>query len=437
MTAALMSAGLLTEIAGQPIPALARQFGTPVYVYDAAKIVERLKDLAAFDVVRFAQKSCSNLGILDLVRRHGGIVDCVSAGEAIRAMAAGFKPGQAQHPPEMVYTADIFDREALELVIKHDLHVNCGSPDMIDQYGEARARAGLGSAMDGSLPGITLRINPGFGHGHSQKVNTGGSQSKHGIWHEQLEDCIERATQYNLSITGLHMHIGSGTDLAHLSQVCGAMEKAAIRIGSSILSISAGGGLPVPYKEGQKFVDIAEYYKLWNATRHRLASQFGHEISLEIEPGRFLVAESGFVISEIRSIKSAGENTFYLLDAGFNNLARPILYGAYHPMAICPASGKAGEARPPREVIVGGPLCESGDIFTQEEGGFVSRRPLPEAKVGDFLVIGCAGAYGYAMASNYNSKPLVAEVLIENGKAHLVRRRQTLEELIQHEAVVR
>ena len=195
--------------------------------------------------------------------------------------------------------------------------------------------------------------------------------------------------------------------------------------------------MPVPYKEGQKFVDIAEYFKLWNATRHRLATQFGHEISLEIEPGRFLVAESGFVISEIRSIKTAGENTFYLLDAGFNNLARPILYGAYHPMAICPASGKAGEARPPREVIVGGPLCESGDIFTQEEGGFVSRRPLPEAKVGDFLVIGCAGAYGYAMASNYNSKPLVAEVLIENGTPHLVRRRQTLEELIQHESIVR
>ena len=432
-----MSSGLLTEIAGQPIPALARQFGTPVYVYDAAKIVERLKDLAAFDVVRYAQKSCSNLGILDLVRRHGAIVDCVSAGEAIRAMAAGFKPGQAQHPPEMVYTADIFDREALDLVVKHDIHVNCGSPDMIDQYGEARARAGLGSAKSDSLPGITLRINPGFGHGHSQKVNTGGAQSKHGIWHEQLEDCIERAIKHNLSITGLHMHIGSGTDLAHLSQVCGAMDKAAIRIGSSILSISAGGGLPVPYKVGQKFVDIAEYYKLWNTTRHRLATQFGHEISLEIEPGRFLVAESGFVISEIRAIKTAGENTFYLLDAGFNNLARPILYGAYHPMAICPASGKAGDSRPQREVIVGGPLCESGDIFTQEEGGFVARRPLPEAQVGDFLVIGCAGAYGYAMASNYNSKPLVAEVLIENGKPHLVRRRQTLEELIQHEAIAR
>lgn len=431
MTAALMSTGLLTEIAGQFIPTLARQFGTPVYVYDAAQIVRRLSDLKAFDVTRFAQKSCSNIAILDLVRRHGGLIDCVSAGEIHRANAAGFKPGQTSHPPEIVYTADIFDREALELVVKHDLHINCGSPDMIDQYGEARREAGLPTA------GITLRINPGFGHGHSQKVNTGGAQSKHGIWHEQIEDCIERATMYKLSITGLHVHIGSGTDLEHLTQVCGAVEKAARTVGSSILSISVGGGLPVPYREGQQYVDIAAYFKLCDSTRHRLANEFGHEISLEIEPGRFLAAESGFLISEIRAIKTASENTFYLLDAGFNNLARPILYGAYHPMAICPADGKANGSRPTREVIVGGPLCESGDIFTQEEGGFVSRRPLPEAKVGDFLIIGVAGAYSYAMASNYNSKPLVAEVLIEKGKPQLVRRRQTLAELIEHEVIPR
>ncbi len=138
-------------------------------------------------------------------------------------------------------------------------------------------------------------------------------------------------------------------------------------------------------------------------------------------------------------MKTAGENTFYLLDAGFNNLARPILYGAYHPMAICPAASELGRPRPRplREVIVGGPLCESGDIFTQDVGGFVAHRSLPEANVGDFLVIGCAGAYSYAMASNYNSKPLVAEVLIENGNPGLVRRRQTLDDLIRGETIPR
>jgi diaminopimelate decarboxylase len=425
MTATALNTGLLTEIAGESIPGLARKFGTPVYVYDAATICQRISELAEFDVVRYAQKSCSNIAILDLVRRNGVLVDAVSAGEIVRAIAAGYKPGQSEHPTEIVYTADIFDREALETVVKHDIHVNCGSPDMISQYGER---------MPGR--GITLRINPGFGHGHSQKVNTGGAQSKHGIWHEQLEECVERAQKCKLTITGLHMHIGSGTDLEHLSHVCGAMQQAAIAIGSSITSISAGGGLPVPYREGQQYVDIGAYFKLWDAARHQLANQFGHEISLEIEPGRFLAAESGYLISEIRAIKKMGENTFYLIDAGFNNLARPILYGAYHPMAICPSDGSS-EARPTKNVVVGGPLCESGDIFTQEEGGFVTSRPLPCAKVGDFLVIGVAGAYGYAMASNYNSKPLVAEVLIESGKANLVRRRQSLKELIENESIPR
>jgi diaminopimelate decarboxylase len=423
MTAATLSTAVVTEIAGQPVSKLAREFGTPVYVYDAAQIAQRVADLAAFDVVRYAQKACSNIAIVDLMRRNGALVDCVSSGEILRAIAAGFRPGQTEHPPEIVYTADIFDREALDLVVEQDIHVNCGSPDMIDQYGARQ-------------PGrcITLRINPGFGHGHSQKVNTGGPQSKHGIWHEQIEDCIERAEKCDLSITGLHMHIGSGTDLTHLGKVCGAMEKAALAVGSSILSISAGGGLPVPYREGQTYVDIEAYYKLWDATRHRLATEFGHEISLEIEPGRYLVAESGYLISEIRAIKAAGENTFYLVDAGFNNLARPILYGAYHPMAICPAEGSPN-SNDTLDVIVGGPLCESGDIFTQEEGGFVAHRRLPKAGVGDYLVIGCAGAYGYVMASNYNSKPLVAEVLIENGRANPIRRRQELAELLRHESI--
>jgi len=432
MTADNLSAGEITTIAGQSIPALAKEFGTPLYVYDGAKIAQRLAELSAFDVIRFAQKACSNIAILDLVRRGGGRVDCVSVGEVHRAIAAGFKPGQDVHPPEIVYTADIFDREALDVVVEKDIHCNCGSPDMIDQLGQAYRSVHAAQTSRG----ITLRINPGFGHGHSKKVNTGGTSSKHGIWHEQLEDCIERATKHKLSITGLHMHIGSGTDLEHLSQVCGAMEKAAIAVGSSILSISAGGGLPVPYRAGESFVDIAAYFKLWDTTRHRLATQFGHSISLEIEPGRFLVAESGNLISEIRAIKSAGENTFYLLDAGFNNLARPILYGAYHPMSICPADGAASKpARATKDVIVAGPLCESGDIFTQEEGGLVTRRPLPEAKIGDFLIIRNAGAYGYVMSSNYNSKPLAPEVLIENGKAQLVRRRQTYNDLLSLETI--
>ena len=423
-----------TQISGISIRDLASRFGTPTYVYDAAKIVERVNDLRQFDVIRYAQKACSNIAILDLVRRQGVVVDAVSAGEVRRALAAGYKAkgtgageqGTGGHP-QIVYTADIFDRESLDLVVELKLPVNCGSPDMIDQLGERAP----GSA-------ITLRINPGFGHGHSQKTNTGGEQSKHGIWHEQLDDCLQQADRRGMSVNGLHMHIGSGTNLEHLAHVCGAMEKAAVAVGRSITMISAGGGLPTPYREGQEYVDLDQYFKLWDVTRKRLEQKFGHKISLEIEPGRYLVAESGYLVTEIRAVKQMGSNTFYLLDAGFNNLARPILYGAYHTMSVCAAKGDGGRGTGNRgmpEVVVGGPLCESGDIFTQEEGGFVCKRSLPAAAVGDYLIIERAGAYGFVMASNYNSKPLAAEVLIQNGQLHLIRARQTFEDLIRGEAL--
>lgn len=407
-------------IGGIAVSELAAQFGTPTYVYDASQIIERLNDLRAFDAIRYAQKANSNLAVLDLVRRQGALVDSVSAGEIHRAFAAGYKPGG--EPPAIVYTADIFDRDALELVVEHDIHVNCGSPDMIDQLGEV-------------APGrnITLRINPGFGHGHSQKTNTGGDQSKHGIWHERVDQCLLRADHHGLGVSGLHMHIGSGTDLEHLAQVCGAMEKTAREVGRTVTNISAGGGLPIAYKEDETFVDIDQYFGLWDTTRRKLESEFGHKISLEIEPGRYIAAESGYLIAEIRAVKKMGGNTFYVVDAGFNNLARPIMYGAYHPISIAPTGGET--ERPLHDVVVGGPLCESGDIFTQEEGGFVAKRSLPVASVGDYLVIECAGAYGFVMSSNYNSKPMAAEVLVQDGTPHLVRERQSYEDLMRGERI--
>ena len=157
----------LESIAGIPVRSLAAEYGTPVYVYDAATLRARVRELAAFDVVRYAQKACSNLAILRIVREEGGAVDCVSAWEIRRALAAGFEPGT--NAEEIFYTADIFDGESLELVVSRNIPVNCGSPDMIRQLGLAAAGRK-----------ITLRINPGFGHGHSQKTNTGGEQSKHG-----------------------------------------------------------------------------------------------------------------------------------------------------------------------------------------------------------------------------------------------------------------
>jgi len=421
MTSENLPAQLRREIAGADVVELAQEFGTPAYFYDAAVIKERIQDLQSFDVIRFAQKACSNIAIIDLVRRHGVRVDAVSAGEIHRALQAGYQPGQGGEAPEIVFTADLFDQQSLQMVLEHDLHVNVGSPDMIDQYGER-------------APGksITLRINPGFGHGHSQKTNTGGEQSKHGIWHEQVQDCLQRASRHDIKVSGVHMHIGSGTDLEHLAEVSQAMEKTVQEIGSSVHSISAGGGLPIPYQQGDERIDLAKYYEIWDASRQRLEKQLGHSLSLEIEPGRYLTAESGFLVAEIRGTKMMGSTGYYLVDAGFNNLARPILYGSYHPMSVAPRGEVPTETR---QMVVGGPLCESGDIFTQEEGGYVNPRSLPAAQVGDYLVIECAGAYGAVMGSNYNSKPLAAEVLIQDGSAELIRARQSLEDLVRGERI--
>ena len=404
----------------------ASEYGTPLWLYDRATIERAVSDVKVFDNVRFAQKACPNLSIVALIKKLGCVVDAVSAGEIVRALKAGFKGGQEKGKvPEIVYTADIFDRDALELVKKHDIHVNVGSPDMIQQLADFGVKSEL-----------TLRVNPGFGHGHSSKVNTGGPLSKHGVWHEQIKDCIKLAQSNGMWITGLHMHIGSGSDFEHLSKVCDAMCDASRRLGSHLRTISAGGGLPIPYHEEEKGnrIDVKAYYDLWDKARKNIQQSIGHDVNLEVEPGRYLVAESGFLMTEIRAVKKQGDNLFYLLDAGFTDLVRPSFYGSYHGISIVPRDGR--EMNEMVDAIVAGPLCESGDVFTQEEGGFVVTRKLPKAKVGDLLILHDAGAYGAAMSSNYNSRRYAGEVMFTKGELKVIRERQTFEQLLQNDRII-
>ncbi|HQB64363.1 MAG TPA: diaminopimelate decarboxylase, partial [Fibrobacteraceae bacterium] len=390
----------------------AESFGTPFWLYDRETIEARVREVKVFDVVRYAQKACSNLSILSLMRKLGVVVDAVSAGEIVRALRAGYQGGVGKQTSQIVYTADIFDADALALVKEHHLAVNIGSPDMIQQLADYGVRTEL-----------MLRVNPGFGHGHSRKTNTGGDLSKHGVWHEQIKDCIKLAQKNGMWITGLHMHIGSGSDFGHLAQVCDAMFDAARLLGGHLKTISAGGGLPVSYHENEKNdrIDINAYYKLWDNTRKRIEQSVGHSVSLEVEPGRYLIAESGFLVSEIRAVKKQGTNTFYLVNAGFTDLVRPSFYGSYHEISVIAKDHRPLSER--QQVIVGGPLCESGDVFTQEEGGFVVSRELPVAQVGDLLVLHDVGAYGSAMSSNYNSRLLAAEILYSKGSLEVIRER--------------
>jgi diaminopimelate decarboxylase len=400
---------------------LAQEHGTPYYLYDAEVMRERVASLRAFDVVRFAQKACSNVHILRLLREEGCAVDAVSLGEVERAVRAGFD-GRGD-PAGLVYTADVIDEETLERVLELDLPVNAGSPQMLEQVG--RSRAGHR---------VWIRVNPGFGHGHSRKTNTGGEWSKHGIWHEYLDEALRHVEKYRLDLLGLHMHIGSGTDFEHLKQVCEAMVAQVHALGVDVRAISGGGGLPIPYHEGEDRFDTQALHGLWDAARSQVATIVGHPVSLEIEPGRYLVGEAGLLVAELRAAKRMGPNRFLVVDAGFNDLARPAMYGSYHVISIVKRNGRqAGGATEP--TVVGGPLCESGDVFTQEEGGVVVPRELPEAEVGDYVVLHDAGAYAASMASNYNTRPLAPEILVDGGDPRLIRRRQTIDELLELEDV--
>ena len=416
---------MTNQITPAQIARIAADVQTPCWAYDASVIRSQIARLKAFDVIRFAQKASSNIHLLRLMREQGVLVDSVSIGEVERALAAGYDPAQPAggHHAPIVFTADLLDRQALARVVELNIPVNCGSPQMLEQLGQAH-------------PGhaVWLRINPGFGHGHSRKTNTGGEHSKHGIWFEELPQALAIIDQYGLQLIGLHMHIGSGVDYDHLQSVCDAMVEQVKGLKRDLRAISVGGGLSIPYRDGEPVVDTGHYFDIWDRARKTIEAHLGHKIWMEIEPGRFLVAQSGLLISELRAQKQVGSNFFALVDAGFNDLARPAMYGSYHRISVCTADGQNRNGAP-RATVVAGPLCESGDVFTQEDGGVVTTQNLPACEIGDLVVFHDAGAYGASMSSNYNSRPLIPEVLVDGEQIRVIRRRQTIQELIALEQI--
>lgn len=396
---------------------LAMRQSQPFWLYDSAAIVDQIRQLRQFDTIRYAQKANSNTHILRIMRQEGVLLDAVSAGEIERARHAGFHADD--EPSGIVFTADVIDRHTIDQVILHRIPVNAGSIDMLDQ---------LGPLAPGHA--VWLRINPGFGDGHSHKTNTGGTLSKHGIWHEDLSLALLSIRRHRLKLVGLHMHIGSGVNYEHLARVCKVMADTVLANDCDISAISAGGGLSVPYRETDPTVNCAHYFALWDEARKRVERHLGHPVRLEIEPGRFLIAKAGVLVAEVRAVKRMGPHLFVLTNAGFNDLMRPAMYGGYHHISLLSRDGSSVEDRPIAPCIIAGPLCESGDVFTHDLNGQVAPRELQVPQVGDFLVFHDAGAYGAAMSSNYNSRPLVAEFLMEGEAIRQIRRPQRMQELL-------
>ncbi|HJQ85565.1 MAG TPA: diaminopimelate decarboxylase [Candidatus Binatia bacterium] len=396
------------------------RFGTPCYVYDRVTLEAAARRALAFPhafglTVRYAMKANSCHAVLKLFRELGLHVDASSDHEVERALRAGFAAGQIQ------MTSQMPSRRLEELVALGVLYDAC-SLHQLERFGRA-------------FPGreVTIRVNPGLGSGSTQRTNTGGPASSFGIWHEHLDDAKALAARHGLVVRGLHTHIGSGSDPAVWTRVAHLALAIAERLPYAT-TVSLGGGFKVARVPGEEATDLATIGAVARTAFVDFERRTGRALGLEIEPGTYLVANAGIVVATCVDVVDTGAAgyRFAKLDTGMTEVTRPSLYGAQHPIAVV-----APEERLREPVVFVGPCCESGDVLTPAPGDpeALAPREVTRPEIGDLVVVGGAGAYCAAMSThNYNSYPDAPEVLREGeGRFRLVRRRQTLDQLLANE----
>ena len=400
--------------------ALVRErFGTPCFVYDRAALEAAARTALAFPhafgfTLRYAMKANSSHAVLAIFRDLGLHIDASSDPEVERALRAGFAPGHIQ------LTAQVPSRRLEEFVALGVLYNAC-SLHQLDRYGRA-------------LPGrdVTIRVNPGLGSGSTNRTNTGGPASSFGIWHAHLDEAKALAARHRLVVRGLHTHIGSGSDPAVWVRVAELVLEIAERL-PAVITVSLGGGFKVARVPGEQATDLAAVGSVVRQAFVGFQRRTGRRLHLEIEPGTYLVANAGVVVATCVDVVDTGQDgyLFAKLDAGMTEVTRASLYGAQHPIAVL------AEGRPAARVVFVGPCCESGDILTPAPGDpeALAPREVARPEIGDLVVVGGAGAYCAAMSTgNYNSYPLAPEVLREpDGSLRLVRRRQSLEQMLANE----
>ncbi len=411
------------------LEAIASSVGTPFWLIDSREILQRIEQVHALTAgaglqARYAMKANPATAILQLMQENGIWIDAVSANECFRAIRAGYNPGA--NPPEILYTADVFRDDWKSAILDHGLLPNLGSPAMVKDLVEA-----------GYTGPVALRINVGFGHGHVNACDTGGPSSKHGIWWEDAAEVAAEAARNGFQVTMLHAHVGSGprqTELReNLTKLAGFFAEM-IPAFPHVNAISLGGGLPHDYRSNES-LDIEALGRVLKDARETLNHAAGRELRIEIEPGRYYVVSSATLVATVTDIKKTRTNakglgeTFVMIDAGFNDLIRPAMYGSYHRISIPAREGDAQE-----KLCVAGPLCESGDVFTRGADEMLEPRLLPLPEKGDLLCIHDAGAYGIAMSSQYNSIGRPPQVWINpDGSTQIISRRESLETILASE----
>ena len=402
-----------------PARQIATAHGTPCYVYDQATLETQADAMLAFPnafglTVRFAMKACPNAAILKLFASKGLHFDASSGWEVRRAMLAGV-------PADRISLSSQELPEDFVALLNKGAHVNACSLQQLRRIGQA-------------LPGheVGLRFNPGRGSGGNGKTNVGGSDSSFGIWHEWVEEAQAIVKEFGLKVVRIHTHIGSGSDPVVWQEVSAA-SLALVRRFPGVHTLNLGGGYKVARVATEKGTDPQIVGAPVKVAFEQFAAADGRKLRLEIEPGTFLVANAGAVLARVQDVVSTDVRAFLKLDTGMTELLRPSLYGSQHPVHLYPAHPTTIAA----DYVIVGHCCESGDLISCAPGEpeTLATRRLPTAAVGDLCVIGGAGAYCAGMSTkNYNSFPEAPEVLLRrDGSFTLIRRRQSLEQILQNE----
>ena len=398
-----------------PLPDLAQRYGTPAYIYSKRAILSRFQAYTSAlsglpHQVCFAVKANSNLSVLHALAQAGSGFDIVSGGELFRVLAAGADAGK------VVFSGVGKTYEEIRFALENSIHsFNCESETEIHSI--SRAAHSMGRTAF-----IALRVNPDVDAATHPYISTGLRQHKFGVGIEEAEAIYQRAARLpGIHAEGVSCHIGS--QLIEVRPLLEAADKVIGLVkrlratGHRITHLDLGGGIGVPYRPGEKSAGVAEFIA---QLRSKLQ---GLGLTLMLEPGRSIVAEAGLLLCRVVLTKKNAEKTFVVVDAGMNDLIRPSLYQAHHEIVPVIRTDRTGT-----EVDIVGPVCETGDFFARG-------RTLPAVNEGELIAIQTAGAYGFVLASNYNSRPRACELLIDGAQVHVARARETYEDLVRGEGV--
>jgi diaminopimelate decarboxylase len=401
----------MTKLSSEQLLNISQQFGTPLYVYNAEQITAQYKKLttafAETDTKFFyACKALTNINILKHIKSIGCNVDCSAINEVKLALMAGFEPANILYTSNGIHFSEIEEAQSL------GVNINIDSLSNLEKFGEKYGH---------SYP-VGIRLRPNIMAGGNLKISTGHDKSKFGIPADQLDQVLELVNKYQLFIQNLHIHTGS--DIKDVAIFVKGIEVLfdIIPHFKELSSIDLGGGFKVPYKKGDAETDIPLLAQKVKEAFDNHPNPNGKHLQVWFEPGKFLVSEAGYLIAEVNVIKETTATTFVGLNTGFNHLIRPMFYDAYHQ--IDNISNPSGAVK---EYSIVGNICET-DTFAWD-------RPMAEIREGDLLVFYNAGAYGFEMSSNFNSRLKPAEVMVKEGKTTLIRKKDTLEDLIRNQVI--